>query len=364
MDNQQGAARIQVQDLTDFCTAAMLRCGVSPEDAALTAQVLVTTDTWGVYTHGTRQLRGLLKNVRSGRLNAKAMMGIVGEGPAWAMADGHDALPPATSCRAMELAIRKAKASGIGYVGVKGSGHFAAAGYYAVMAAQQGLIGLAMCNLDPVMTVPGSKGRVIGNNPIAYAVPGGDAPGGRPVFLDIALSTVAGTKIYNAQAEGKTIPDNWMVDDGGLPTTDPSGFPTRGAQVPMAGHKGYGLAVLVEVLAAVLTGAAITRQVRSWVQEVPEPTNSGHAFIAIDVGAMMPLDLFTGRMDGLVDEIHAAPKAQGAERILLPGEMEWERRDLALSQGMDLPPYVLQSLVGLAGDVGLDIGNLTRIRTE
>ena len=351
MDTQSSTTRIQVDDLMNFCSTAMLRCGLSPEDAALTAQVLVTTDTWGVTTHGSRQLRGLLKNVRNGRLNAAARMEVVGEGPAWAIADGHDAMPPATSCRAMDLAIAKAKATGLGYVGVKGSSHFGAAGYYAVMAARQGLIGLAMCNLDPVMVAPGAKGRVIGNNPIAYAIPAGN---GRPVFLDIALSTVAGTKIYNAQAEGAPIPADWMVDDEGLPTTDPAGFPTHGAQVPMAGHKGYGLAVLVEVLTAVLTGAAITRQVRSWVQDLPEPTNSGHAFIAIDVAAMMPLDLFSGRMDGMVDEIHAAPKAQGAERIYLPGEMEWERRDLALAEGMDLPPYVRQNLLGLAGDIGLD----------
>jgi ureidoglycolate dehydrogenase (NAD+) len=329
----------------------MLTSGLSQEDARLTAEVLVTTDTWGVFTHGSRQLRGLLKNVRAGRLDPKASIEVVEEGPAWAIVDGHYVMPPATSCRAMELAIRKAKACGLGYVGVRHSSHFGAAGFYAVMAARQDLIGLSMCNLDPVMIAPGSKGRVIGNNPIAYAVPAGNE---KPVFLDIALSTVAGTKIYAAQSEGKPIPDNWMVDDDGLPTNDPTGFPTRGAQVPMAGHKGYGLAVLVEVLTAVLTGAAITRQVKSWVLDMPEPTNEGHAFIAIDVAAMLPLETFKARMDGLIQEIHAAPKGSGAERIYLPGEMEWERREAALSQGMRLPGYVQDSLRGLAADVGLD----------
>ncbi len=343
--------RVQVQDLYNFCLAAMLAAGLSPEDARLTAEVLVTTDTWGVFTHGSRQLRGLLKNVRSGRLDPKATVEVTAEGPAWAMLDGHYVMPPATSCRAMDLAIRKAKACGLGYVGVRHSSHFGAAGYYAVMAARQDLIGLSMCNLDPVMTAPGSKGKVIGNNPLAYAVPAGKE---NPVFLDIALSTVAGTKIYAAQAEGKPIPDNWLVDDDGLPTNDPSGFPLRGAQVPMAGYKGYGLAILVEVLTAVLTGAAITRQVKSWVLDVPEPTNEGHAFIAIDVAAMLPLDTFKAHMDGLIQEIHAAPKASRTERIYLPGEMEWERRALALSQGMLLPPYHQESLRGLAEDVGLD----------
>ncbi len=343
--------RVQVQDLKDFCMAAMLKSGLYPDDAELTAEVLVTTDTWGTFTHGTRQLRGLLKNVRSGRLDPKASIEVVEEGPAWAMVDGHYVMPPATSCRAMELAIKKAQAGGVGYVGVKHSSHFGAAGYYAVMAAQQDLIGLSMCNLDPVMVVPGSRGRTIGNNPVAYAVPAGQE---KPVFLDIALSTVAGTKVYAAQVEGKPIPDNWLVDDDGLPTNDPSGFPTRGAQVPMAGHKGYGLAVLIEVLTAVLTGAGITRQVKSWVLDIPEPTNEGHAFIAIDVAAMMSLQVFKDRMDGLIREIREAPKAKGAERIYLPGEMEWERREAALAHGMFLPPYVLESLRGLAQDVEID----------
>jgi LDH2 family malate/lactate/ureidoglycolate dehydrogenase len=313
--------------------------------------VLVTTDTWGTYTHGTRQLRGLLKNVRTGRLDPKASIEVVAGGPAWAIVDGHYAMPPATSCRAMELSIKKARACGIGYVGVKHSSHFGAAGYYAVTAAERDMIGLSMCNLDPVMVVPGSRGRTIGNNPLAYAVPAGQE---KPVFLDIALSTVAGTKIYAAQVEGKPIPDNWLVDDDGLPTNDPSGFPTRGAQVPMADHKGYGLAVLVEVLTAVLTGAAITRQVKSWVLDIPEPTNEGHAFMAIDIAAMMPLQMFKDRMDGLIREIREAPKAKGADRIYLPGEMEWERREVALTQGMTLPPYVLESLRGLAKDMELD----------
>lgn len=332
--------------------AAMHKSGLYPDDAELTAEVLVTTDTWGTFTHGTRQLRGLLKNVRAGRLDPKARLEVVEEGPAWAMVDGHYVMPPATSCRAMELAIKKAQACGIGYVGVKHSSHFGAAGYYAVMAAQQDMIGLSMCNLDPVMVVPGSRGRTIGNNPVAYAVPAGQE---KPVFLDIALSTVAGTKVYAAQVEGKPIPDNWLVDDDGLPTNDPSGFPTRGAQVPMAGHKGYGLAVLVEVLTAVLTGAAITRQVKSWVLDIPEPTNEGHAFIAIDVAAMMPLQVFEDRMEGLIREIREAPKAKGAERIYLPGEMEWERREAALAHGMLFPPYVLESLRGLAQDVEIDL---------
>jgi ureidoglycolate dehydrogenase (NAD+) len=343
--------RVAPQELAAFCIAAMRKSGLSEEDARLTAEVLVTTDALSTFTHGTRQLRGLLKNVRAGRLSATAHEEIVAEGPAWAMVDAHYAMPPAVSYRSMELAMRKAKACGIGYVGVKHSSHYGAAGFYANLAAQHDMFGLSMCNVDPCMTVPGSKGKVLGTNPIAFAAPAGEE---KPVYLDIATSAVAATKIFSAKALGKPIPDNWLVDEDGMPTTDPSQYPLKGAQLPMAGHKGYGLAVMVEILTAVLTGAAVLSGVSSWVLDSPDPTNEGHAFIAIDIGQMMPLAEFKGRMDGMIREIKAAPLAKGAEHIYLPGEIELAKRDVAVVEGIVLPPDIVASLRGLGEDVGLD----------
>jgi ureidoglycolate dehydrogenase (NAD+) len=343
--------RVTPADLAAFCIEAMRVSGLNEEDARLTAEVLVTTDTLATFTHGTRQLRGLLKNIRTGRLSATAHEEIVAEGPAWAIVDAHYAMPPAVSYRSMELAMRKAKTCGIGYVGVKHSSHYGAAGFYANLAAQHDMFGLSMCNVDPCMTVPGSKGKVLGTNPIAFAAPAGEA---KPVYLDIATSAVAATKIFSAKALGKSIPDTWLVDEDGTPTTDPSQYPLKGAQLPMAGHKGYGLAVMVEILTAVLTGAAMLSGVSSWVLDSPNPTNEGHAFIAIDVGQMMPLGEFKGRMDGMIREIKAAPLAKGAERIYLPGEIELEKRDVALVEGIALPPDVVASLRGLAEDVRVD----------
>jgi len=126
----------------------------------------------------------------------------------------------------------------------------------------------------------------------------------------------------------------------------------------MAGHKGYGLAVMVEILTAVLTGAAIMSRVKSWVLDSPEPTDEGHAFLAIDIGQMIPLDEFKARMDGMIREIKAAPLAKGSERVYLPGEIELEKRDVALVQGIALPPDVVASLQGLADDVGMDLKRL------
>jgi ureidoglycolate dehydrogenase (NAD+) len=342
--------RIRIDDLQDFCVAAAVKSGMRPDDARVTARVLVTTDSWGVSTHGTKHLRLYLARIRGGGIDAQAVPAVVGQGPGWAMIDARKAMAMVSSCRAMELAIEKARASGIGYVGVKRSTHFGAAGFYANMAAEKGLIGIAMSNVDANMTVPGARGGVMGNNPFAYAVPVGD---GHPIFLDIALSAVAAGKILAAKERGESIPDTWMVDENGLPTTDPADYLRLGKLLPMAGHKGYGLAVMVEVLAAVLTGASLTRDVKSWVVDVDQVTDEGHAFIAIDVGAMMPPDLFTRRVQALIRGIKDSPKAKGSERIYLPGEKEWENREEAVRSGIRLPPDVVASLLQMGEELGL-----------
>jgi ureidoglycolate dehydrogenase (NAD+) len=349
---------IRIADLDAFCLSAMERAGMSRPDARSTADVLVTTDTWGVHTHGTKQLRLLLKNFRDGKMDLHASPQLVGEGPSWALFDGRRGMPMVAARAAMNAAMEKARATGIAFAGVRESGHFGAAGYYANLAAAEGLIGLAVCNVDPGVAVPGSRGPVLGTNPIAYAVPAG---GGRTVFLDIATSVVAAGKVYQAQAAGKPIPEGWLIDKDGLPTTDPAGYPAVGALMPMAGHKGYGFALLVEVLTGVLCGGAFGADVASWVKG-SLPVNQSLSFAAIDVGAFMPVAAFRARMDALARSIREAPKAVNADRIYLPGEKEWENRERALADGLALPPDVLSSLQSLADDFSLDLQSLLRER--
>ena len=349
-----GPRRIRVRDLETICRDAMRKAGMSDQDAALTADVLVTTDTWGVHTHGTKQLRGLLKNFRDGKMDVTASAEIVAQGISWALYDGHRSMPMVTSRRAMATAIEKARASGIAWVGVRNSGHFGAAGFYANMAAKEGMLGLSMCNVDPGVAVPGSRGPVLGTNPLAYAVPAGAE---KPVFLDIATSVVAAGKVYAAQAAGKPIPDGWLIDKDGLPTTDPTGYPLVGALMPMAGHKGYGIALMIEILTGVLCGGAFGNDVVSWVNG-PAPVNQSLAFLAIDISLGMSRDEFGTRMDKLICGIRGAPKAVNADRIYLPGEKEWDNREKALRDGILLPADVVTSLDGLANDFSLDTTGL------
>jgi ureidoglycolate dehydrogenase (NAD+) len=347
----QPVTRLSEQALKAYCVEAMCKAGMCEQDARTTAAVLVTTDTWGVFTHGTKQLRPLLRHMRDGGLDPTAAPEIVAQGPAWAHIDGHYAMPPVSAVMAMHTAILKAKQSGIAFTGVEHSSHFGAAGYYAMMAAEHDLIGLAMTNVDPFMTLPGAKGRVLGTNPITYAVPTGKE---RPVFLDMATSTVAASKVFAAQALGKSIPETWIVDKEGRPTSDPAKLMAGGAMQPMAGYKGYGIALLIEILAGVLTGAAFMNDIKTWIIDTDAHINQGHAFIAIDPAIMMPLSVFKARMDDMIQRIKETPMAPGASRIYLPGEMEWERRDDALANGIALPGDVLANLKGVADDWGLD----------
>ncbi len=348
---EQLVGRIGVESLTRFCIEAMMRVGVSAHDAKITADALVTTETWGVHTHGTKLLPGYIRRLKGGGLCVDNPPTVSSEGPAWALVDGGSSLGQVTSVFAMRKAIEKAKSAGIGYAGVFNSCHYGAAGYYSWLAANEGLIGLSMANDWPTVAAPGSRKAVTGSNPLAFAIPGGEAD---PIMLDISTGAVAGGKVYAAQKLGKPIPDNWIVGPDGLPTTDLSLFPDQASLQPMAGHKGYGLALLIESLSALLTGAAMTYNVGFWMKDDPSThTNHGAAFIALDVEAMTSLPNFYGRVESLIQEIHDAPKAKGSERIFLPGEMECDKRRIALQDGIDLPEDVRMVLKEMADLLGL-----------
>lgn len=353
---EQTNCEISIDILKSFCVKAMLNSGMSKGDAEITANVLVATDMWGTFTHGTKQLRKLLKNFRDGRMNPKASPKLMKEGTSWALYDGHRAMPMVSSVKAMETAIDKAKKTGIAYSIVKNSGHYGAAGYYANMAAEKDLIGISMTNVDPCMAIPGSRAAILGTNPIAYAVPAGKE---KPILLDIATSIVAASKIFKAQDLGQSIPNNWLVDENGVPTTNPAGYPAKGAIMPMAGHKGYGIALMIEILTGVLSGGAFAKDVPCWVLESPEPVDQSHTFIAIDINTIMPINSFKDRMDKLIDMIHQLPKAVGSDRIFLPGQIEWEHYEKVITNNMlNLPEDVIMSLKGLAIDYNLDINSI------
>lgn len=323
--------QVKLQELREFCVTALTKVGVKEENAKIVADVLITTDTFGVLSHGTKNLYQYILKMQEKGLNATAEPTVEREGAAWAIVNGNEAVGMLSSYKAMELAINKAKQTGIAYVGVNNSCHFGAAGYYANMAAKEGLIGISMSNADPNMAIPNSSDVAIGNNPFSFAAP---MSNGKSVFLDIALSGVAALKIVMAKEKGEKVPKEWLIDNDGEPTDDPSGFPYESHLQPMAAHKGYGLAIMVEILASVLTGAGILGEVPSWNLNLKTRNNAGHAFIAIDPTQFMDRETFEKRIMQMVDGLHDAPKAKKASRIFIPGEMEWEKREKALASGV------------------------------
>ncbi len=345
--------KVLAADLQEFCERALTGIGVSAIDAKTTADALVMTDTWGVFTHGTKLLAGYMRRLEGGGWKVKGVPRIDRQGPGWAIVDGDHSLGQVGGRYAIELGISKAKNTGIAYVGLKNTAHIGAAGCFAAAAARQGFIGIVMGNDIPSVAAPNSRTAVLGSNPLAYSVP---AKRHDPILLDMATAAVAGGKVYAAHQRGQAIPPTWLIGPDGRPTTDGSLYPQSAALAAMAGHKGYGLGMLAEILAGAVTGGAMTWTVGSWIFDEPsKPSFHNAGFIVIDVNTIAREEEFLNRIDGLIDELHAAPKADGSDRIFVPGEMEWERRRHALSHGIDLPADVVEKLMIVAEKTGLTL---------
>lgn len=349
----QGKERISFERLRAFCKEALVREGMSEENALRCADVLVETDGVGVYSHGTANLFNYIRKKRAGGVSFTAEPEVVLDGPAYAVIDGHNAMGMISSCKAVELACQKAQNTGISLVAVRNSCHYGAAGYYSNLAARKGMICLSLSNVDPNMNVPGAKGKAIGNNPIAYSAP---IEGERPMNLDISCSNVASLRVINAKKRGEEIPNTWIVDGEGHPTTDPSCYPEQGAMLPMGAHKGYGLALLVELLTAILASGEYSSggNIVSWCFELEKPNQVCHSFIVIDPTKFMAQGVAEKRIKEMALSLRNAPKAAGVEEIRIPGEGGWRNWAQFHEEGIPLPENVFGSLRELGQNIGLE----------
>jgi ureidoglycolate dehydrogenase (NAD+) len=332
---------ISVSQLNQFCMDSLLDCGLNKTTSKMVSEVLITTDTFGVFSHGIKSLIHYVKKLKNGGINPKAFPSIISEGPAWAIINGHNSMGMISSIFAMNIAINKAKYSGIAYVGVQNCNHFGAAGYYANMATKYDMLGLAMSNSCPTMAIPGGYKSILGTNPFAYSIPTNNDP----IFLDIASSVIAGGKL----CEYDKVPEGWLIDSEGNPSSDPSIYPSRGCLLPFAGHKGYGLAIMIETLSSVLSNALMMSEVQNWIDaDTKQSTNNGSAFLAFNIGAMIPINKFKNRIDQMSKEIHETPRIKGCKKIYLPGEKEWENRKEALKNGIIFPKHVINNIKELS----------------
>ena len=351
--NAAAPLHLSVAALRRFLNDAFLKAGLSLEDAATATDVLALADEFGVSTHGVKLLPGYLRRLAGGGARKAGRPHVLREGPAWALVDGDSALGVISGPYAMRVAVAKAQTAGIAYVGVRNGGHLGAIGYFALLAARAGLVGIATGNDIPSVIAPGSRQAVLGTNPIAYAVPAGRYP---PILLDMALSTVAGGKVYQARALGKPIPGNWIVGLDGQPSSDASLYPEKASLVPAGSYKGFGLALLVETLAGLLSGAAITHEISAWMTTgADQPTLHGAGFVAIDPAVWGDRAAFLARVDGLIEEIHNAQPAAGAERIVVPGEHEFDHQRRVAETGITFSADVAENVRRAAEMAGLNL---------
>ena len=343
-------ARVRPEEILAFTAAVLERCGVEAGDADAVATVLVDANLRGVDTHGVALLPLYARRLRSGAIAARPNIQVVRETASFALLGGGNGLGQLVSVRAMRLALRKAGETGAAIVGVRNSNHFGAAAHYAVMAANDRKIGLAMTvGAGNCMAPWGGVDNLLSNNPLAIAVPAGEEA---PPVLDMATSVVARGKVIAAAKEGHPISPGWALDAAGQPTTDPQAA-LEGLLVPIGGYKGYGLTVMIGLLAGALTGAALDRQVRPFLDETVAPANGGHLFGAIDVGAAGPVEEFCARVDAHVRTIRESRRAPEVERIYVPGEIEHLTARERRANGIPLGPSSVQELDRLA--VELDV---------
>jgi LDH2 family malate/lactate/ureidoglycolate dehydrogenase len=341
--------------LHGFVVAVFERLNVPRADAVLAADALIAADVTGVDSHGVARLAGhpsYVPGLRDGKVNPRPNDRVVGERDATALYDGDGGLGVVVSTRAMRVAIAKAERAGAGIVTVTNSRHFGIAAHYARMALPHGMIGVSMTNSFPQVAQPGGAGPTLGTNPISIAAPTDAEP---PFVLDMATSVGAAGKADLARRAGKAMPDGWLVDARGEPTTDPNVLFAQpyGALLPLgsfpelSNHKGYGLAVAVDVLCGVLSGAGYGAILD------PESWSTGHFFAAIDVAAFRALPGFRTMMDEMIRFLRGVPRVPGLERMKVHGEPEWETERERRERGVPLHPSVVASLAALEPELGV-----------
>lgn len=338
-----------VDKLTDFATQALIKTGMSEKNARLSAIHLAHTDAAGIHSHGLKNLRGYIHKMQLGAMNPRGEAEVLREKGALALLDAHDALGTVGTTAAMDKAIALGKEHGLALVTVKNSSHFGAPFLFPVRAAEAGLIALLLTNTDPNTGVPDGRGRVIGNNPLCYALPW---QGHHPVVLDISLSATAAMKIIRASTRGEKLTGNVLYDLNGHYTDDPAWFFKGGALAPVGAHKGYGLSVLFEALTSVLSGGTPGFLVKSWLLALDTPNAITHTVITIDPTALIGESAYAA-LDAYFEHILATPAAEGSQGVHLPGQRAFAKYDAALAHGLEMPEDVISELQALASELAL-----------
>ncbi len=329
-------------------SAVFSAVGFDPSDSAKIAAALVEADLRGVSSHGVMLVPMYVERLNAGGVTRERELDILYDAGAALVVDARGGMGQLSSPQAMGHAIERAGRFGIGLVSVRNAHHFGAASRWAMQAGQAGCVGVAMSNTTPLMPAPGGAERIVGNNPLAIAVP---TSAGVEIVLDMALSAVALGKIRLAASAGRPIPETWATDPSGTPTTDAEEA-VLGMLLPAAGHKGFGLALMIDVLTGVLSGGGWGDQVRPLYREPDRPNDCAHLFLAIDPEMLGGVESFRRRSSGLAARVRSSATAPGVNRLYLPGEIEEERAAHQRLHGVLIERSGLDGLLAAARAVG------------
>lgn len=334
---------VSAKNLEQFVTELFETTGMPQEDARFHAQALVKTNLWGIDSHGVLRVPAYFNRMLNGAINVSPNIKTIKGDKGLEVMDGDGGAGFIVAQKAMDRAIELAKTYNVGMVGVVNSNHFGAGALYARLAAEKGMIGFAMTNVLPLIVAPGASKPVVGNNPLAIAVPTYNA---FPFCLDISFSKVAGGKFTLAMKKKEKIPMDWGTDSEGRPTDDPAKA-HKGFLLPAADHKGLGLAEVIDILCGVITGGVFSHQMKSMYANPDEPSLTGHFMIAINIDAIIGQDEMKQRMTEYYQRIKATPMWDETKEMFMPGEIEYRKEQERLEGGIPVPITTYEELIAL-----------------
>jgi L-2-hydroxycarboxylate dehydrogenase (NAD+) len=342
--------RVTAAHLAAFAARAFEAAGLPAADAAAVAELMVEADLRGSDTHGVIRLPINIRRLKAGGNNPRPNIRIVQEKPATAVVDGDNGIGHLVMRFATETAIRKAKTQGVAWVGARMSNHAGPANLYATMPLAHDMIGMYLAVGSNNHLPPwGALENLLGTNPIAIAIPAGEEA---PIVLDMAPTVAAFGKVRLKAQRGEEMPVGWMIDREGKPLTDPKRM-DEGLLVPIGEYKGYGLSLVIGLLAGTLNRAAFGQDVVDFTKDLGKATNTGHAIVAISVEAFMPVAAFKRAIDEAVRAMRGAQRLPGVERIWLPGEQSHRKRLERAQNGIPMPKPLRDSLDAVARDLGI-----------
>lgn len=344
---------VNPDDLRSFGEAILIAHGVPQIDAHLLSDSLVAAELWGHSSHGMLRLPWYVERLRSGVMKAVTRSEAVIDNGALVVLDGHDGIGQVLTAQATRLGIERARAHGVSAIGVRNSNHFGTAAYFTRMSAEAGCVAFLATNASPAMAAWGGREKLIGTNPWSIAAPAGQRG---VAVMDIANTAVARGKIYLAAERNEPIPATWAADEHGRPTTNASDA-VHGLILPMAGHKGYVISFMMDVLAGVLTGSKFGSGVVG-PYDPSKPSGCGHMLLTIDIQALMPRAEFEQRMEALIQEVKNSHTAEGVNNIFFPGELEDIHTQQHLKTGITVAEKTWSSLLALATETNTPLPHI------